>query len=127
MLTAGLVFAFGLIYSLIPNTQGNFALKLFEAVYMVSFLRLCAFLAFVCFVAGAAYKYLLSMGRTPGALMGIHRTCTIITTFVAASLAFTLTRGMLLENVDLQITFLIVTTLFFLSQALYILILIREI
>lgn len=127
MLTACVILAAGIIYSLIPNVNRCFAFKFYGTPYLIGFLQFCAFLGFVCFVAGVGYQYLIKIGRQSETLMKVHITIGSIAAIVSAIIAFTLTRSRLLENGDLQIAFMGAVGVFLVSQLLYIIALTRAI
>lgn len=128
MLTACLILAAGIIYSIVPNANRNFAFKFYGTPYLVGFLQFCAFLGFVCFVAGVGYQYLIKIGRQSETLMKVHITIGSTAAIVSAITALELTRSSrLLENGDLQIAFIVAVGVFLVSQFLYIIALARAI
>lgn len=120
MLVACLILAFGIIYSIIPNTNSNFAFKVLGAGYLIGFLQFTAFLGFVCFVGGVGYQYLIKIGRQSETLMKVHGAIGLSAAIVSATIACTLTRSRLLENGDMQLMFLGAFVIFLTSQILYV-------
>ncbi|RZL07385.1 MAG: hypothetical protein EOO89_23165 [Pedobacter sp.] len=109
--------------------KGNIAfnLNLFDTYYVVLNIYLTLFLAFICFLTGAGYKYMDDAGKAPaGSLTKIHVFTTEISAVLCWITAFTLGSKPLAEGSNLPLVFLGFLILLLAIQILYFVNLIRS-